>query len=117
MPGRAPALEATGTTIYVTLTMPDSAKRVAALDVDGVGLLRAEFMLTEAPKGRHPRDLMARGEQRQLVGAMAASVGRIAAAFAPVEHDPMIGYRSCYGYVRDPDLFGTEREAFAWGAL
>ena len=75
---------------------------------------------TEALGGRHPRDLMAHGEQRQLVDAMAESVGRIAAAFTPrpvvyratelsvatqfrglrggetyepVEHDPMIGYR------------------------
>ncbi|SPM32218.1 phosphoenolpyruvate synthase [Mycobacterium rhizamassiliense] len=138
-PAAAGTVEATGTKIYVNLAMPDSAERVAAQDVDGVGLLRAEFMLTEALAGRHPRDLMAHGEQRQLVEAMAASVGRIAAAFTPrpvvyratdfrsnefrglrggetyepVEHNPMIGYRGCYRYVRDPDLFRLELEALA----
>ncbi len=135
----APAAEVTGTKIYVNLAMPESAERVATQDVDGVGLLRAEFMLTEALGGRHPRDLMAHGEQRQLVDAMAASVGRIAAAFTPrpvvyratdfrsnefrglrggeeyepVEHNPMIGYRGCYRYVQDPDLFRLELEALA----
>jgi pyruvate,water dikinase len=135
----AGSVEVTGTKIYVNLAMPDSAERVAAQDVDGVGLLRAEFMLTDALGGRHPRDLMAHGEQQQLVDAMAASVGRIAAAFTPrpvvyratdfrsnefrglrggenyepVEHNPMIGYRGCYRYVRDPDLFGLELEALA----
>ena len=49
--------------------MPDSVERVAAQDVDGVGLLRAEFILTDALRNRHPRDLIARGEQNTLVDA------------------------------------------------
>ncbi|HEX9832603.1 MAG TPA: PEP/pyruvate-binding domain-containing protein, partial [Mycobacterium sp.] len=63
--GRAPVqsqTEITGTKVYVNLAMPESAEAVAAQQVDGVGLLRAEFMLTEALAGRHPRDLIARGE-------------------------------------------------------
>ncbi|MGZ6778209.1 MAG: putative PEP-binding protein, partial [Mycobacterium sp.] len=131
--------EVTGTKVYVNLAMPDSAESVAAQAVDGVGLLRAEFMLTEALGGRHPRDLIAHGEQRTLVEKMVSSVGRIAAAFAPrpviyratdfrtnefrgltggdayepVEHNPMIGYRGCYRYVNEPDLFALELEALA----
>ncbi|WP_096288158.1 phosphoenolpyruvate synthase [Mycobacterium ahvazicum] len=131
--------ETTGTKIYVNLAMPDSAEAVAAQDVDGVGLLRAEFLLTQALSGRHPRDLIARGEQADLVDAMVASIGRIAAAFGtrpvvyratdfrsnefrglrggeayePVEHNPMIGYRGCYRYVKEPDLFGLELQALA----
>ncbi|TGD87938.1 phosphoenolpyruvate synthase [Mycolicibacterium sp. CH28] len=131
--------EATGTKIYVNLAMPDSAERVAAQDVDGVGLLRAEFILTDALRNRHPRDLIARGEQDTLVDALAAAVGRIAAAFAPrpvvyratdfrtnefrglaggqayepVEHNPMIGYRGCYRYVKEPDVFALELTALA----
>lgn len=57
----AAAAEVTGTKIYVNMAMPDNAEAVAAQAVDGVGLLRAEFMLTEALSGRHPRDLIARG--------------------------------------------------------
>ncbi|GAY13503.1 phosphoenolpyruvate synthase [Mycobacterium sp. shizuoka-1] len=136
--GVAPA-EVTATKIYVNLAMPDSAERVAAQDVDGVGLLRAEFILTDALRNRHPRDLIARGEQETLVDALAAAVGRIAAAFAPrpvvyratdfrtnefrglqggdayepVEHNPMIGYRGCYRYVKEPDVFALELRALA----
>jgi pyruvate, water dikinase len=129
----------TATKVYVNLAMPDTAEAVAAQDVDGVGLLRAEFMLTQALSGRHPRDLIARGEQAGLVNALVGSVGRIAAAFnprpvvyratdfrsnefrgliggenyEPVEHNPMIGYRGCYRYVKEPDLFALELEAIA----
>ncbi|BBY62211.1 phosphoenolpyruvate synthase [Mycolicibacterium helvum] len=135
----APVSEVTATKIYVNLAMPDSAERVAAADVDGVGLLRAEFILTDALRNRHPRDLIARGEQETLVDALAAAVGRIAAAFAPrpvvyratdfrtnefrglqggqayepVEHNPMIGYRGCYRYVKEPDVFALELRALA----
>ncbi|MBB3752704.1 pyruvate,water dikinase [Mycolicibacterium sp. BK634] len=131
--------EATGTKIYVNLAMPDSAERIAAQDVDGVGLLRAEFILTDALHNRHPRDLIARGEQETLVDALAAAVGRIAAAFAPrpvvyratdfrtnefrdldggvsyepVEHNPMIGYRGCYRYIKEPEVFALELRALA----
>jgi pyruvate,water dikinase len=119
--------------------MPDTAEKVAALDVDGVGLLRAEFILTDALRNRHPRDLIARGEQDVMVDALAAAVGRIATAFAPrpvvyratdfrtnefrglqggqayepEEHNPMIGYRGCYRYVTEPDVFALELTALA----
>ncbi len=131
--------ETTGTKIYVNLARPDTAETVAAQDVDGVGLLLAEFLLTEALSGRHPRDLIAHCEQANLVDAMVASIGRIASAFGtrpviyratdfrsnefrglrggdayePVEHNPMIGYRGCYRYIKEPDLFALELEALA----
>lgn len=134
-----PQAEVTGTKVYVNLAMPDSAEAVAAQGPDGVGLLRAEFMLTESLGGRHPRDLIAHGEQNMLVDGMVASVGRIAAAFAPRpviyratdfrtnefrglaggeayepdEHNPMIGYRGCYRYIKEPDLFALELQALA----
>jgi pyruvate,water dikinase len=135
----AAAAEVTGTKVYVNLAMVDTAEAVAAQDVDGVGLLRAEFMLTEALGGRHPRDLIAHGEQDSLVDAMVESIGHIAGAFAPrpviyratdfrtnefrglrggdnyepVEHNPMIGYRGCYRYVKEPDVFALELAALA----
>jgi pyruvate, water dikinase len=132
-------LEALATLVYVNLAMPDQAVRVASLPVDGVGLLRAEFMLTEALDGVHPRKLMADGRERELVDRMASSLLRITRAFAPrpvvyrttdfrsnefrgleggaefepVEANPMIGYRGCYRYVREPDLFRLELEILA----
>jgi pyruvate, water dikinase len=69
----AAAGEVTATKIYVKLAMPDTAEAVAAQDADGVGLLRAEFMVTQALDGRHPCDLIAHGEQGHLVESMAAS--------------------------------------------
>ena len=33
--------------------------------------------------------------------------------YEPVEGNPMIGYRGCYRYVREPDLFALELELLA----
>ena len=129
----------TATLLYVNMALPSHAEEVAALPVDGVGLLRAEFMITEALHGEHPRRLMADGRDRELVDAMADSLLRVTRAFAPrpvvyraidfrtnefrgltggaefepPEDNPMIGYRGCYRYVREPDLFRLELEILA----
>jgi pyruvate, water dikinase len=140
-PGPAPAAaaEATATLLYVNLAMPDRAAEVAATPVDGVGLLRAEFLLTQALDGRHPREVIARGEQERFVTALAASVERITSAFAPrpvvyrttdlrssefrglaggeryepVERNPMIGFRGAFRYLREPEVFSLELDALA----
>ncbi|MCX4092442.1 phosphoenolpyruvate synthase [Nocardia sp. alder85J] len=135
----SPATDITATRVYVNLALPEVAERVAATDVDGVGLLRAETLLTQALGGRHPRDLIARGEEQVFVETMASSLYRIAAAFAPrpvvyratdlrsnefraltggsryepEERNPMIGYRGCYRYIREPELFRMELAALA----
>jgi pyruvate,water dikinase len=135
--GAAP--EALGTKLYVNIALPAHAAEVAALPVDGVGLLRAELMLTEALQGEHPRALLARGEDEGFVTRMAATLTTIGEAFAPrpvdyrsidfrtnefrgltggaefepVEDNPMIGYRGCFRYVREPDLFALEMRALA----
>ncbi|KQY37269.1 MULTISPECIES: phosphoenolpyruvate synthase [Nocardia] len=134
-----PASAPTATKIYVNLATPERAALIAAGDVDGVGLLRAETLLTEALDGRHPRDLIARGEQQLFIDRMSESLCRIAEPFGsrpvvyrttdfrsnefralrggehyePVEHNPMIGYRGCYRYIREPDLFAVELAALA----
>jgi pyruvate,water dikinase len=122
------------TRIYVNLAIAGHATEVAALPADGVGLLRAEFMITDALAGVHPKQLIAEGKQRDFVERMSASVGEIARAFMPrpviyrtydfrtnefrklrggeqyepPEENPMIGYRGCFRYVKDPELFGLE---------
>jgi pyruvate,water dikinase len=138
-PGQRIVSEVTATKIYVNVAMPDAAERAAGLDVDGVGLLRAELILTDALNNRHPRDLIARGEQNTLVDKLAEAVGRVASAFAPrpviyratdfrtnefrqlsggeayepEEHNPMIGYRGCFRYIKQPDVFALELDALA----
>lgn len=136
--GRA-AAEPLATRVYVNLAIADRAEEVATLPVDGVGLLRAEFMITDALGGRHPRDLLASGGRDEFLDRMSGSLARITRAFAPrpvvyrtidfrtnefrkltggeryepVETNPMIGYRGCYRYVREPDLFLLECELLA----
>ncbi len=62
--------EALATRIYVNLAIADRAEQVAAQPVDGVGLLRAEFMVTDALGGVHPRELSARGAQDEFLTRM-----------------------------------------------
>lgn len=134
----APTREVTATRVYVNLATPDTAEEVAAMDVDGVGLLRAEFMITEALDGLHPAKLLAEGRRAEYVEKMAAGVSTIAAAFGdrpvvyraidlrsnefaaldggdvePDEDNPMIGYRGCYRYVREPELFRLDLDVIA----
>ena len=130
---------ALATKIYANIAFADHAEEVASLPVDGVGLLRAEFMVTDALKGIHPRKLLERGEEQTFVDNMAKSLLRITRAFEPRpvvyrsidfrsnefsnleggdqfephEENPMIGYRGCYRYVREPDLFRLELDVLA----
>ncbi|MGE5762379.1 MAG: phosphoenolpyruvate synthase, partial [Mycobacterium leprae] len=138
-PASASAAELLATRLYVNLAMPEHAAEVAAQPVDGVGLLRAEFMLTEALGGVHPRALLDRGGRDEFVRRMTESLLRITrpfaprpvvyrsidfrtnefrglqggAAYEPTEDNPMIGYRGCFRYVREPDLFALELEVLA----
>lgn len=138
----APAVAAgvvTATRLYLNLGEPDRAEAMAARDVDGVGLLRAEFMLLAALEKRHPRLLIEQGRAEELVERMAAALRVFASAFhprpviyratdfrsnefrgltggerfEPHEDNPMIGYRGCFRYTREPELFGLELRAIA----
>lgn len=138
-PPPARELEALGTRVYVNLAIADQAEAAAALPVDGVGLLRAEFMITDALGGRHPKELLGAGGAKEFHERMSASLLRITRAFhprpvvyrtydfrtnefrglaggdkhEPVEDNPMIGFRGCFRYVRDPELFQLELEVLA----
>jgi pyruvate,water dikinase len=133
------SVESLATRLYVNLAMPEHAEEAAALPVDGVGLLRAEFMLTEALEGMHPEYLLTHDSGEQFISAMTTALLQITRAFfprpviyraidfrtnefrnltggeefEPVEDNPMIGYRGCYRYVREPVLFGRELEVLA----
>ncbi len=135
----APIGTAAATRIYVNVARVDSAVAAAGLPVDGVGLLRAELLLTDALGGEHPRKLIAENRGEEFVNRLAAPLTEIAMAFAPrpviyrttdfrtnefrhlaggeqwepVERNPMIGFRGCYRYVREPDVFALELAALA----
>ena len=121
--------------VYVNLADPDLAERVAARNVDGVGLLRAEFMIANI--GEHPRYMLSQKRGQEFVDRLAQGLEIFARAFDPrpvvyrttdfktneyrnlkggeqyeeVEENPMIGYRGCSRYVKELDLFKLELEA------
>lgn len=125
----------TGTKIYVNLADVDQAERVADLPADGVGLLRAEFMI--AGLGEHPRKMLEDGKEKEFIDELAGDLRRFAAAFyprpvvyratdfktneyrnleggdkyEPHEENPMMGYRGASRYVKDPDVFKMELKA------
>lgn len=127
------------TRLYVNLAMADHAKAAAALPVDGVGLLRAEFMILDALQGKHPREVLATQGSDAFVAKMSEHLLRITRAFMPRpviyrtydfrtnefrgltggdryephEENPMIGYRGCFRYVKDPELFRLELATLA----
>jgi pyruvate,water dikinase len=125
----------TRTNIYVNLAEPDLADVVAERNVDGVGLLRAEFIV--ARMGEHPRLMVNEGRGAIFVDKLAEGLEKFAAAFdprpviyrttdfktneyrnlrggdefEPEEENPMIGYRGAGRYVKEPDLFALEIDA------
>jgi pyruvate,water dikinase len=127
----------TATALLLNLSEPSQVARASALDVDGVGLLRAELMVIEALDGTHPRVLLEEGRADEFVARMAEGLTTFAAGFAPrpvtyrtidfrtnefrglrggdrfepEEANPMIGYRGVFRYVREPDLFALELDA------
>lgn len=133
-PAPEPAI-ITGTKVYVNLGEPHLAEKVAAMPVDGVGLLRAEFII--AGMGEHPRAMMKQGRSQEFVDKLAEGMQTICQAFnprpvvyratdfktneyrdlkggaefEPQEANPMIGYRGAFRYIKEPDLFKLELEA------
>lgn len=131
--------EPLATRVYVNLAIASQAEAAAQLPVDGVGLLRAELMATDALHGEHPMAMLARGGREEFVSAMSNALLTVTrafgdrpvvyrsldfrtnefrglvggAAYEPVEANPMIGWRGCYRYVTEPDLFGLELETLA----
>jgi len=129
----------TATKVYVNLAEPDRAAEVARRDVDGVGLLRAEFMMVEALEHMHPRAFLKERSEDEFVERMANNLRQFAqpfhprpivyramdfrsnefknlkggAEYEPTEANPMIGYRGCFRYTREPDLFALECRALA----
>jgi pyruvate,water dikinase len=125
----------TGTKIYVNLAEPESADKIASQNVDGVGLLRAEFMI--AGFGKHPKKLLKEGKGEEFVDMLVKGLRKFCAAFnprpiiyratdfktneyrnleggaefEPQEDNPMIGFRGCFRYVKDPEVFNLELEA------
>jgi len=125
----------TKTKVYVNLAQPELADRVATHNVDGVGLLRAEFMVANI--GEHPNYMLSQNRGNEFTDKLAAGIATFAQAFHPrpvvyrtndfktneyraltggenyeeLEENPMLGYRGASRYIKDIDVFKLELAA------
>ena len=125
----------TATKVYVNLAQPSRAKEIAKMNVDGVGLLRAEFMMADI--GTHPKKIIADRKQKVFVDTLSTHLEKFCtnfnprpvvyrandfktneyrnlkggAAYEPEEPNPMLGFRGAARYIADPAVFELELEA------
>jgi pyruvate,water dikinase len=125
----------TATKIYLNLAEPELAFDMAQRNVDGIGLLRAEFII--ANMGTHPRKFIKDKKKKEFVDQLAEGVAKFAEAFHPrpvvyrftdfktneyanlkggaefekEEPNPMIGFRGVSRYIKDDDVFEMELSA------
>jgi len=131
-------LHKTATKIYVNLGEPSLAAEISQRGVDGVGLLRAEFMIAQI--GTHPRKMIEDKKASRFVEQLAEGLEIFAANFNPrpvvyratdfktneyqnlkggqdyeeEEPNPMIGFRGAHRYVVDSDVFELELKALKY---
>ncbi|MDP2931724.1 MAG: phosphoenolpyruvate synthase [Chloroflexota bacterium] len=125
----------TKTRVYVNLAQPELADKVAAHNVDGVGLLRAEFIIGQI--GEHPAYMLKAGRGKEFTVKLADGISLFAKAFSPrpvvyrtsdfktneyrelkggqeyepEEENPMLGWRGASRYVTEVDVFKLELAA------
>lgn len=125
----------TATKVYVNLAEPERADEVAKMNVDGVGLLRAEFMIANI--GIHPKEAIKKKEQGKFVEKLSRDIEIFCKAFEPrpviyratdfktneyrslpggkfwepIEPNPLLGFRGAYRYVSNPEVFSLELQA------
>ena len=128
-------LQKTATKLYVNLGEPELAKDISKRNVDGIGLLRAEFMMANI--GTHPKHMIQEGRQKEYIEKLAVGMtdfcknfnprpviyrasdfktneyrslkwGKL---FEPEEPNPLLGFRGALRYINSPDVFQMELEA------
>lgn len=125
----------TATKVYVNLAEPERAEEIAKLNVDGVGLLRAEFMIANI--GIHPKEAIKLKTQDKFIDKLTEDIKTFCRAFyprpvtyratdfktneyrslrggkywEPVEPNPMLGFRGAFRYVASPEVFNLELQA------
>ncbi|HUD19093.1 MAG TPA: phosphoenolpyruvate synthase [Patescibacteria group bacterium] len=125
----------TATKVYVNLAEPSRAEVVSKMNADGVGLLRAEFMIADI--GTHPKKLIADHKEHVFIDTLAEKISIFCStfsprpvvyratdfktneyrnlkggqAFEPEEPNPMLGFRGAARYVADSRVFEMELEA------
>lgn len=125
----------TATKVYVNLAEPEQALKVSRMNVDGVGLLRAEFIMANI--GIHPKEAIKRKVQAKYIERLSDGLSTFCRHFhprpiiyratdfktneyrsleggkywEPEEPNPMLGYRGAIRYISDPEVFNLELQA------
>lgn len=125
----------TATKLYVNLAEPERVREIARLPIDGVGLLRAEFMISEI--GIHPKEAIKLKEQDKFIDKLAKGIETFSREFyprpvvyratdfktneyralkggkywEPEEPNPLMGFRGASRYIANPDVLNLELEA------
>lgn len=125
----------TATKVYVNIAESERAKVIARMNVDGVGLLRAEFMIANI--GVHPKKFIKDHTQQHFINQLSEHIDTICEAFyprpviyratdfrtneyrnlkggsayEPHEENPMLGFRGAARYIADAQVFEMELEA------
>ena len=125
----------TATHVFVNLAEPHLASQIASKNVDGVGLLRAEFILAQI--GIHPKKFIEEKKTNVFIQKLTDSLSIFGKAFSmrpviyratdlksneyrnlkggdqyePQESNPMLGYRGAFRYIKEPDVFKLELAA------
>lgn len=118
--------------LFATLSQLDRLANVAALPVDGVGLLRSELMLLDLFEQQHPEVWLSQRSPAEATRQIASRIQEFAAAFAPRpvfyrtldlrSHEftaasstsnlySPLGVRGTFSYQRNPDLFQVQLAA------
>ena len=125
----------TATKIYVNLGEPELAEAIASRPVDGIGLLRAEFMIANI--GTHPKKMIKDKREKEFVCQLVQGLSQCCRAFSPrpvvyrttdfktneyrhltggqayepEEENPLLGYRGALRYITDEAVFEMELAA------
>ncbi|MBD0333957.1 MAG: phosphoenolpyruvate synthase [Cyanobacteria bacterium Co-bin13] len=133
-PGAAAGSSATQ--VMVNLSQVQRLGDLPLEQIDGVGLLRSEWLLIDMLEGRHPQQWVTAGYGVDLQARLVEKLAPILAAFAPrpvryrsldlrshewislagsppAEPNPMLGIRGTFSYQLDPRLFKLELGALA----
>ncbi len=128
----------TATKVYVNLGEVELAPKVGQMGVDGIGLLRAEFMMAEI--GEHPRAIIAKHKEAKFIEKLANSLAVFTESFGErpviyrttdfktneyrslkggekyeaIENNPLIGWRGVSRYLDNADVFKMELSAIRY---
>lgn len=123
------------TKLYVNLAEPENAYLISKKNVDGVGLLRAEFII--AQMGVHPKEFIKKNKEYLFINNLKNNLLKFVKAFnprpvvyratdfktneysnligggkyEPKEENPMLGFRGASRYINQEDVFKLELQA------